>query len=682
MARTLTPAQQLEKDEEEKFSAAFILRRYQQGLLGIQNRISDYWLNHAFMLGYQWTFVEERTGLVREVPQEPEREQVVINRIWPNTRIIISKLTQRELTFINLPSSADDGSIRAARIGESIIRSTSDDHNWEQIREKAAWMAWKGGTAAIAVEWDSSAGHVTVGATESSAEVRGGDTVETVLGIADFVVEPGVRDAETARYWIKAEALPPQVVQSIYNMEDEPESDVLAGSSGLMKKLISTSGIGNSTSPGGAGDNLTLVLTYYERPNAYSPKGRCAVVVDGEIVEGEDPERGVEMAWPFPWTDRLNFAIIRETVVENEWTGQTILSMARGVQATYNAAWSSIVEHMKLAGNARLAVPESSMDLMDEFTDLPGEIVPFDDSSNPPFYLQPAQLPAWLIDTPVNLAMQMDDIMGVHDISRGSSPANVESGYGLSILAEQDSTPVGRLSKEIARAFGRVARMVLELMEDNVTAKRDSIVSESGQPPQTTEWSGKDLLGQVRAHVPLESIVPRNRAAQLQLAKDLQAGGLVETLDQFMAIAELADADQILEKVDPDTARARRENHGFRASRGSHPAEYDNHEIHVREHNIFRKSQAYEMMPSDEREIVDMHIEGHAVMAAGEAGDMDGMMENGGPTLAAAPTAAEAPMPPGLAEMMAGGPEGAGLPGTGAEGFVDDTMTGVAPPLV
>lgn len=201
MARTLTPAQQLEKDEEEKFSAAFILRRYQQGLLGIQNRISDYWLNHAFMLGYQWTFVEERTGLVREVPQEPEREQVVINRIWPNTRIIISKLTQRELTFINLPSSADDGSIRAARIGESIIRSTSEDHNWEQIREKAAWMAWKGGTAAIAVEWDSSAGHVTVGATESSAEVRGGDTVETVLGIADFVVEPGVRDAETARYW-------------------------------------------------------------------------------------------------------------------------------------------------------------------------------------------------------------------------------------------------------------------------------------------------------------------------------------------------------------------------------------------------------------------------------------------------------------------------------------------------
>ena len=686
MARSLTPAQQLEKEQEDTYNASFILRRYQEGLLSIQNRISDYWLNHAFMLGFQWTFVEERTGLVREVPQEPEREQVVINRIWPNTRIIIAKLTQRELTFINLPSAADDGSIRAARIGESIIRATSEDHDWEAIREKAAWMAWKGGTAAIAVEWDSSAGHVTVGPTETSGEIRGGDTVETVLGVADFVVEPGVRDAETARYWIKVEALPPQVVQSIYNLEDEPESDVTAGSSGIMKKLISTSGVGNATSAGGTGDNLALVLTYYERPNAYSPNGRCSVVVDGAIVEGEDPDKGIEMAWPFPFKDRLNFALIRETVVESEWTGQTVLSMARGVQATYNAAWSSIIEHMKLAGNARLAVPESSMDLMDEFTDLPGEIVPFDDSSNPPFYLQPAQLPAWLIDTPVNLAMQMDDIMGVHDISRGSSPANVESGYGLSILAEQDSTPVGRMSKEIAKAFSKVARMVLELMEDNVTSSRESIVTENGQPPHTTEWSGKDLLGQTRARVPLESIVPRNRAAQLQLAKDLQAGGLVQTLDQFMAIAELADADQILEKVDPDTARARRENHSFRSGRGAHPAEYDDHEVHVREHNIFRKSQAYEMMPEGEREVVDLHIERHADMAAGEAGAMAGRMDVGGPSLAAAPTASETPLPPGMEEMLAGGGAGPGLEGfpeVGGEPSIEGaTMQGVAPPLV
>ena len=653
MARSLTPAEQTKKMMDEVYNAKFIAQRYHSGLSSVQNRVSDYWLNHAFCQGFQWTFVEERTGLVQEVPQEPDREQTVINRIAPNMRIIISKLVQREMSFINLPTSADDGSIRAARIGEAILRGTKRDHDWEHIREVVSQMAMKGGSAAICVDWDSHAGHVTVGPTEDSGEVRGGDTVETPLAITDFVVEPGVRNAEEARWWIKCEALPPQVVQSIYNMDDEPHADMTAGTSGIMRKLISTSGVSGSTSQGGnTGDNLTMVLTYYERPNAYAPRGRISVVVGEQIVEGEDPENGVEMAWPFPWDDHLNFALIRETIVENEWAGQTILTQARGVQTTYNAAWSSIIEHMKLAGNARLAVPESSIDLIDEFTDLPGEIVPFDDGSTAPFYLQPAQLPAWLIDTPVNLEMQLDDIMGVHDISRGSAPANIESGFGLSILAEQDSTPVGRLTKEIARAFSKVAQMVLELMEDNVKETRSSVIQESGQPSMSTSWTGSELLGQTNPSIPIDSIIPRNRAAQLQLAKDLQQGGLLTSLDQFMAVAELADADQILEKVDPDTAKARRENHLFASGRGTFAADFDDHEIHIREHNIYRKSQRYEMSTDEEKEVCDLHIQEHSTMAGSEAGHMQAKMEVGGPGLAGVPTPQEAPLPPEMSAAL------------------------------
>ena len=157
---------------DETYNAAFISRRYNEGLLSVQNRVSDYWLNHAFVLGFQWTFVEERTGLVREVPQEPEREQVVINRIAPNLRVINAKLTQRELTFNNLPSAADDGSVRAARIGEAILRSTRKDHDWEQIREIIGIMAMKGGSAAIAVDWDAHAGHTTVGPTDHRLRSR------------------------------------------------------------------------------------------------------------------------------------------------------------------------------------------------------------------------------------------------------------------------------------------------------------------------------------------------------------------------------------------------------------------------------------------------------------------------------------------------------------------------------
>jgi len=657
---------------KEAYGAQFIVDRYQDGLTAIHNRLQDFWLNHSFVLGHQWIDVYEDSQ-VREVPMEPGREQITVNRLWPAARIIVAKATQRELTFEVPPTSSDDGSVRGARIAESVLRSTWRDHRWEELREKLVWTTLKGGTGALCIDWDSDATTPSVGpGTESSR----GDTVEQALSITEFVVEPGVRDAETARWWIKVQSLPPETVRSAYGLAETPKADVHMGTSALHRKLVSTAGLGTDTAAsGGTNPDLTLVLTYYERPNAMCPKGRISVVVGDEIVHGDNPEAGEEMPWPFPFKDRLNLVIVRETIQEHEWLGQTVLSQARGVQAAYNAAWTSIIEHMRTVSNARLAVPQSAMDLIDEFTDLPGEIVPFPDGGSPPFYLSPAQLPAWHIDLPINLANEMDDLLGVHDISRGSSPANIESGFGLSILAEQDSTPVGRLSKEIGAAFSKLGTLVLQVMEKSVKGKRTSMVSENGQPPMSTDWNGKDLLNQTYARVPLESIVPRNRAAQLQLAKDLQAGGLITNLDEFIAVADLADGTQILEKVSPDTARARRENHAFRAGRGAFPADFDNHELHIREHNVFRKSQAYEMLTDEEREVVDLHIDAHVTMAAEEQGQIQAASAIGGSALASAPTAQEIPVPD---DMMAFAPPDMGIQPPSGDTIPDIPL----PPLV
>jgi hypothetical protein len=651
--KSLTPANRKAPEVLTEFSGAFVMQRYETGLSAIRQRLADYWLNHAFLLGYQWTYAEEQTGVIRQAPDEPGREQAVINRIWPNCRTLVGKLTQREMPFEVPPEGADDGTIMGARIAESVLRSTARDHRWEEIREKLCWIILKGGTGAVAVDWDPNAGHVIVGPSVDSQEIKGGDTVETPLGLHQFVVQPGVRDAETAIWWIKAESLPPQTVQSIYGLAKRPAADMTAGTSSLQRKLISSANLGGSTGPGGATEqDLTLVLTYYERPNIDAPEGRIATVVGGHIIDGENPATGQKMPWPFPNKERLNLVVGRETVMEDEWTGQTILTAVRGPQSLLNVAWSSIIEHMKLAGNARLAVPASAIDLIKQFSDLPGEILPIPDGSSAPYYVQPAQLPGWLIDTPVNLTLQIDDLMGVHEVSRGIAPGQVESGLAVSILAEQDSTPVGRISKEIAHMFSRVATMVLELFEQEVTEKRKAVATESGQAPMTVSWSGKDLLGQTKAIVPLELILPRSRAAQLALAKEMMQMGLITSIEEFMAVAEMADQASILEKVSPDVARARRENHAFRAGRLVHPQDFDNHEVHIKEHNDLRKSRAYEMMTAAERRIVDLHIEAHATLGAEEAAEAQTRMDIGGPALAAAPTANQIPSLPEMDALM------------------------------
>lgn len=90
------------------------------------------------------------------------------------------------------------------------------------------------------------------------------------------------------------------------------------------------------------------------------------------------------------------------------------------------------------------------------------------------------------------------------------------------------------------------------------------------------------------------------------------------------------------------------------------PADFDQHETHIRKHNMFRKTLRYESLPEEMRQMVDQHVQAHATLAA-EAMGTQVNKANIHPALAATPTAAEnAPLPPG---MVPGGAEGGMAPG-------------------
>lgn len=581
---------------------------YKKAASSIRKETHEYWLNHAFIDGDQWLFWNNEARRLEQVPRDPDRVQVTIDRIGPSSRTIISKLISRDLQFDVPPTGADDATLQGAYTSLSIINSLKVEHDWEQAREQAMWAVWKGGTAAIAIEWDASAGDPIGATTATGRELGTGDTIETVLSITEFVVEPGVRDAEKARWWIKAVALPPEHVQAMYNLPEMPAADAMAGMSPVQSKLM-------ASSSGSGSDNvdLTLVLTYYERPNPKTPKGKVCTVVGGSVVDGPHP-------WPFPFTERLNLVIIRESIIDGKWIGHTVVSKARGVQVAYNASWSSIIEHMKLAGNARLMVPHSSIDMIDEMSDLPGEMVPYPDGMEKPGFLSPPQMPAWWIEQPDRLADQLDDILGVHEVSRGEMPSNIESGVGLSILAENDSTPTGRLIKDTARAFGLVATLVLKIYEKNVKETRSAIVQVPGYPPETTQWTGADLQGQTRATVPVDAIQPRSKAAMQAFAQKAMEMGLIKTFAQYAELAELPDTHSIIEAVAPDIAKARRENHALALGRVQIPAEFDDHAVHIQEHNDFRKSPKYDLITPEQRKTCDLHVRAHETLDAERLG--------------------------------------------------------------
>ena len=554
---------------------------YEESVKHIMGPLRSYWLNHAFVRGLQWLRWNTAVTRLSEQVEDRDRVQAVFNKMRANQRTIIANLTQRELRFEITPTGPDDESIRASRLGEAILRDLHTSQRWEVIREEHMAGVCKGGTGALMVEIDPDSKMPTV----------------KPLSLAEFMVEPGSRNAETARWCIKVEALPPKTVKALFNMRREPPADAHAGLAPFQHRMLHHSWGSNSTMP-----ELTKVLTYYERPMGRS-KGGFQVVIDGKVVQ--------KGAWPFPFEDRLNITVARETVEENQWWGTTYMDDVRKVQVILNGIWSGIAEHAKELGTIRALFPASAEPFVEEMTDKPG-FQPWPDGVDLPEYLEQPQMRPWYEAVIDRASLMIDDIMGVHDVSRGLAPPNIESGTGLSILAENDTSPTGRLIKETARCWREVAQMSLQIYQKLQTKER-TITVDAGYGPERFPHKGSDLSAEFDVRLPAEGITPKSRIGMIQQADKMLQLGLIQSPAQYIRIAELPGSEDLLAGISPDTHKARRENSDLARGQITKPDWHknDDHQIHIAEHQAFMSTQRWELLPERIQKLYQDHVQMH-----------------------------------------------------------------------
>lgn len=592
----------------------------------------NYWINREFLLGHQWLYEDEDTGRP-ETLKGTSRVQGTVNRFATNHRTIMANGLQEELAFETRPNGADDASTFAANVATEALYGLHTDHSWEILRERVTVNALLGGIAGIGLSWDTEA-----------------DTsIENPLTIAEFVVEPGSKDAETARWWVQAQTLPQSKVKDMYGLSELPHADATSGMNATQRGMLSRY-LGEGDIP-----KLTIVLTYYERPSA-GKKGRVITEVGGEHVESAP--------WPFPFEDRLNLVTVTETMIPDRWYGDTIYSQARWPQVAMNVAKSNLSEHLSDAAVARLLVPHSAIRVMEAFDDVPGNQYPYADNMEKPSWLNPAQLPAWLQNTPHDFAKDIDDIMGVHAVSRGEAPANLESGTAISILSEQDGSPVGHVLRSVAGAFSRMSSLLLQMHEELSTGTKRGIIRSEDGSPLSTEWTGKDIAGQYDARVPYDSIIPRSRAAQMQSAVKMLEMGLITDMDEFVRFSQMPNGRNLINASMPATAHARREHRKFAIGEIIVPEEWEAHKEHIDAHQDFLYTEVFARLASEDKEKIHLHIQAHRTLEA-EALAADVSRQTADPNMSALTGAAQLPVPPGQEIPPQGlppGPEQGNLP--------------------
>jgi len=651
---------------EPKITAGKIRKMYEDGVGAIRNEILHYQENAAYIEGEQWVYRHSKRNEILQMPRNDKKVRATIPRIGPESRRIFSKLLKRPLIFEVTPDAPDDETIRGARIAEGVLGWLALEQKWDRLREELAWMTWKGGTGILCLDWDTTAGRY-IGEGSQGQGLNQGDIRLTALSIAEVATEPGTRNIEKACWWIKAQAIPPSEVKKQFGLKKTPVGNSSAALTPMQTQLARQ----------GSGDvplNLSLVLTYYERPSKENKKGTVCTVVGEEIIDGPHP-------WPFPFKDRLNLVCAVETLNEGRWTGRTIVTDAIPVQTALNHSWTSILEHLKQAGNARLQNNSSEKINAENWSDEAGEFI-FHDGDEQWSWMSPPPMPDWWARTPSELAQAMDDIIGVHDVSRGNAPSNIESGLGLSILAEQDDTPTGKLGMGLADAFGDIATMILRTYEVMVPAdeQRKAILPEPGYISETFTWNGTSFAGQTRARGPYDAVLPINEAARFARGMELMDRKVINTPRQLSSYIDLPGQANFIESIDPNVSKARRENYQMGLGEALVPATFDNHQIHIEEHNSFRLSGRYERLDDQTRGTLDQHVQAHMMYAAEEAAKQQFRMMNA-PMLAQSAHQDQMPgsgtLEPQPMPMPADGVMGAQMGGDPTQG--DGTASGAPP---
>jgi len=89
--------------------------------------------------------------------------------------------------------------------------------------------------------------------------------------------------------------------------------------------------------------------------------------------------------------------------------------------------------------------------------------------------------------------------------------------------------------------------------------------------------------------------------------------GLIQSPAQYVRIAELPGANELISGISPQIAKAKRENSELARGEISNPEWHkdDNHQLHIEEHKAFMSTKRWELLPEELQKLFTSHVQMH-----------------------------------------------------------------------
>lgn len=613
-----------------------LLERFEQAREARMDVEPQWHINLAYYLGHQWVEWDplQRKLITPNVP--PWRVMATTNMIRSSVRTEFAKLTKQTPLLGVVPQGPDPKQIAQARAADKIREYLWDRLDTYHHAKTALLWALVCGTGAMKVFWNPQAGEI-IDTEEGPLPL--GEIENCAVSPFELYPDPLADSFESAAWIIHAKIRSVEWVMETFGVSVEPE-DVSELRLAHPIDLAKPGRTGLSTPK-----DAVVLLEYWEPPSAKNPEGRYTVFTRSRILL-DGPHIYLESGIRYP------FAIVRHIPVPGRIWGDSTVTDAIDPQTQYNKTRSQMLEIKNLMAKPKWLIPRGSMETAP--TTAPGEILEYSPVAGlKPEMVQPPEVPSSYYRELEQLRAEIYELTGQHEVSRAINPAGARSGLMVAYLQEQDDTRLHPTYEAFIRMLEKLETMKLRLARVFYTEPRTARIVGENDQVEVFEFHGRDIPEDVDVKVKSGYSLPQSRLARQEFILQLWDRKLIMDPRLILRLLEFGNEEGVYEDIQLDTAQAQREHEQLKAGQWVEPRDFHNHDIHIYEHDRFRKTAEYEELPPDIQALFDRHVEMHKQLRQQVAMENMGLLM-GAPTEGGevAPTQPVTPQPTSFLEAL------------------------------
>jgi hypothetical protein len=633
----------------------------------------SWYMNMAMFYGNQWAEVQARYGKIQVPKAPPYRVRHVTNRVRPIIRTEYARVTSSKPSASVIPASSEDEDMFAAYAAEQVWESISSNKKLPEIWNITAWWMLLTGNGFTKTWWDQSI--------QNPDGTFGDICYGNVTPFHIFVPDLKEERIEDQPYVLNAYTRPVAWVEHFYgNAIGNVTPDVVNSQELLNDAYLDIKGYANKAKP-----DAVLIKEIWVKPGNTRQlmEGGMVTVVNGKVVtKGSMYSHG-----EYPFTQFKH-------IPSGKFYADSVISDLIPLQREYNRTRSQIMEAKNRMAKPQLVAAKGSIDPQ-KITNQPGLVILYRPGMPPPQPIPLSPLPSYVLQELDRNNLDMEDISGQHDVSKGGAPSGVTAATAISYLQEKDDSLLSHTYQSIENGMQKIAGQTLKLVVDYWDVERMVKVTGDDGFFDTLMLKGSDLKSGTDIRMEGGSALPTSKSARQAFLMDLMKMGFIDPADG-LKLMDMGGVQKLWNNLKIDEAQGQRENIRLKTITADQIAQFqsswqqaqqmgdqnamqgqpdpmnpamdaqhgmamqvpsiipvntwDNHEVHIRVHNNYRKTQAFEMLQDEVKAQFEAHVNAHLAAVASamqEAQGFQGMMGGAPDNSGGAPGSpgSEPPMP-------------------------------------